>query len=358
VVPGVAALALAVTGLALAAPDALATSVALGGPFVPFGDATSRLLTPIGVLAVASWVALVALTRPRWSGLLRRADALGALLLGTALGCVVLTFASANPETEVVGPLGFALLPVGAVALGLSLWRHRVVAEPLVARGVVRGRAGWALVVSALVGVALVSVVVDVPLLARLTVTESQTTAAFILVRFLLAVPVGALLGGWVLRWVGDGVAAGVGMVLTAVGLLLMTAWGANALDGASATVVLVLTGLGIGLALAPVNNAALAAAPHDAHGTASALVVVARMVGMVVGLALLTAIGLHHYYDAVAALPDRTDTKALKAAAVLQVHWVFRGAAVAAVLGALGCLGLGLRRDVAAEPHPRTFGL
>ena len=353
----VGVLALAATGLALAAPNALVTSVALGGPFVPFGDATSRLLTPVGVVALVLWLVLAALTAPRWSGLLRRADAPGALLLGTALGCVVLTFASANPETEVVGPLGYALLPVGAAALGLYLWRHRVTPEPLVARGVVRGRAGWALVVSALVGVALVSVVVDVPLLARLTVTESQTTAAFILVRFLLAVPVGALVGGWVLRWVGDGVAAGAGMVLTALGLLLMTAWGADALRGASATVVLVLTGLGIGLALAPVNNAALSAAPEDAHGTASALVVVARMVGMVVGLALLTAIGLHQYYEAGGALPDRTDTKALKAAAVLQVHWVFRGAAVAAVLGALACLGLGLGRR-SGEAHVRTFGL
>lgn len=350
-------LAAAVSGLALAAPEALVTSVALGGPFVPFGGSTSRLLTPIGVLGMVLWVLAGVVTAPRWVGLLRRADALGALLLGAALGCVVLTFASANPETEVVGPLGFALLPVGALALALYLWRHRTAPEPLVARGVVRGRALWALVVSALVGVALVSVVVDVPLLARLTVTDSQTTAAFILVRFLLAVPVGALLGGWVLRWVGDGVAAGVGMILTALGLWLMTAWGETALEGGSATVVLVLTGLGIGLALAPVNNAALAAAPDDAHGTASALVVVARMVGMVVGLALLTAIGLNQYYEAVGALPDRTDTEALKAAGILQVHWVFRGAAIAAMLGALGCLGLGLRRN-AAEGHVRTFGL
>ena len=77
------------------------------------------------------------------------------------------------------------------------------------------------------------------------------------------------------------------------------------------------LTGLGIGLTLAPVNDAALAEASHDAHGTASALVVVARMVGMVVGVALLTAIGLHQYYVAVAALPDPMDTDALKDAAV-----------------------------------------
>jgi hypothetical protein len=80
-------------------------------------------------------------------------------------------------------------------------------------------------------------------------------------------------------------------------------------------------------------------------------------MVGMVVGIALLTAIGLHQYYLAVAALPDLTDTEALKDAAVLQVAWAFRGAAVAAALGAVASLALGVRRRVGAE-RATTFGL
>ena len=302
------------------------------------------MLTPIGVVALALVLALVVVTAPRWWALLRRADLPGALLLGLALGSVVLTFAASDPEREVVGPLGFALLPVGAVALGLYLWRHRTAAEPLVARGVVRGRARTSLVVSLMVGAALVAVIVDVPVLARLTLTDSQTVAAFVLVRFLLAVPVGALLGGWSLRRFGDGLVSGVGLLLATVGLFVMSGWGDGSLDGPMATVVLVVVGLGIGLALAPVNNAALADAPADAHGVASALVVVARMVGMVVGLALLTAIGLHRYYDTVAGLPDQTDTKALLAAGLVQVQTVFLGAAIAALLGALASIGLGLR--------------
>jgi hypothetical protein len=110
-------------------------------------------------------------------------------------------------------------------------------------------------------------------------------------------------------------------------------------------TVVLVVVGVGVGLALAPVNNAALADSPADAHGVASSLVVVARMVGMVVGLALLTTLGLSRYYDAVRLLPDPLDTDALIGAGVVQVQTVFLGGAVAALVGSAVALTLGLSR-------------
>ncbi len=355
---GLGGLGLGCGALALAAPAGLVSSVALGGPFVPLGDHASRVLTPIGLLAAALLLAAAGLAVPAWLPVLRRADLLGAVLLGATLGLVILTFASANPEKEVVGPLGLALLPLAAVTAVLYLWRHRAAADPLVPRGVVRGRGRSALVVSGFVGVALVAVVVDVPLLARLGVDHDETAAAFVLVRFLLAVPVGALAGGWLLRRAGDGLVGGAGLLLATAGLAAMTTWDQTSLTRWPATVILAVVGLGIGLALAPVNNAALADAPEDAHGTASALVVVARMVGMVVGLALLTAIGLHTYYARVAALPDPADPTALVTAAVAEVRWVFRGAAIAAGLGAVTCLGLGLARHTGSYAAERTFGL
>jgi hypothetical protein len=328
----------------LVAPTSLADDVTFGIPFIPFAG-TDRLATPMGVFTVVLLLATLATlaTSPAASGsfraLWRRVDLLGAFCIAVALGSLVLTFASADPEREVVGPWGWALVPLGLVAVAAYLWRHHTARCPLVPRGLMATRGGSgvipALLVSVLVGVALVGIVVDIPILARLTLTGSQTVAALVLVRFLVAVPIGAFVGGWLLHRFGPAVVAASGLILAGTGLLFMSGWGHGSLQSWSATPVLLLVGLGLGLPIAPVNAAALASARDDARGVVSSLVVLARMVGMVVGLGLLTAIGLYRYYRTVAALPDQSDTAALAAAGVVQVQTVFFGGASAALVAA-----------------------
>ncbi|MFV0532161.1 MAG: MFS transporter [Cumulibacter sp.] len=343
----------AITGLALIAPVSLVTSVAYGAPFVPFGDADARLLTPIGVvgmgvLAIAALLTVIGARR-----ILARADVIGALLIGGALGCVILTFATAEPETEIVSAAGYALLPV-AVLLALGyLLHHRRAANPVVPRETFTHRTVLALLVSLLVGVALVAVVVDIPLLARLGHTDDQVAAALVLLRFLVAVPVGALLGGVLVRRFADGAVIALGLAIAAGCLFAMTLWSAETLATAASYVVLVLLGLGMGLTLAPINNVVLARTAPEFHGTASAMVVVARMVGMVVGLALLTGIGLNAYYSEVAALPDATDTDALLDAGLVQVHAVLFGAAIAVTIGAALALFMGVGRQRRGDLEP-----
>ncbi|KUG52019.1 MFS transporter [Serinicoccus chungangensis] len=343
-------LAAALWTLALWAPQALTTSVELGLPFVPLDpDSGSRVATPVGLAAAAVTLLLALVTLPRWLPLLLRADLLGAALVAVALGSLVLTFSTADPETEVLGPWGVWLLPLGAASAVVFVLRQRLAAAPLVPRGVVRRRVWPALVVSLLVGAAIVAVVVDVPLLSRLTQGTDETDAALVLVRFLVAVPVGALLGGWLLRRVGPALVAAPGLALAAVSILAMARWERASLDDlVGTTLALAGAGLGVGLAIAPVNDAALADAREDGHGTVSSLVVVARMVGMVVGLALLTALGLRRFHVEVGSLADPTDTDALLDAAVVQVQTVLTGAGYAAALAAVVALALG-RRPVGA---------
>jgi MFS family permease len=357
-------LACVALALTLTAPARLANGVTLGLPFVPF-TGESRLLTPIGVVTLVLavlWAVLVTVkSHAGIVSLSKQVDVPGALLLALALAGVVLAFATADPEREVIAPAGPWLLVAAAVfAVGFALWQRRT-PNAIVPPGLLGSRAAWgSLVVSFLVGAALIAALVDVPVFARTTHGGGQLGAALVLLRFLIALPVGAVVGGWLTRRYGLGLIAGAGLALAGAMFVLMAMWDRRALDHVPATIALLLCGFGFGLALSPVNTAMLGATRPDSHGLVSALVVVARMVGMLVGVSALTAIGLRRYYTLVKDIPSpnelcptapgtcRPFIDALREAAISQVHTIFAGAAVCAFAAAvLAALLLGRRRSV-----------
>ncbi|WP_367650234.1 MFS transporter [Nocardioides sp. zg-1230] len=347
-------------------PASLMRDLTWGQLFIPFaGD--GRWLTPIGAATVVTFVLLLAwcwfAPRPLldlrgWTRVLVDADLVGALLLAAVLGGVILAFATADPKVEVFSPQGRWYLLGAVVAAVAFTWHLRRAASPLVPRGALRRTPAWgALLVSFFVGAALIAALIDIPLFARTTVyPDDQLPAALVLVRFLLALPVGAVAGGYVIRYLSPGLVTAGGMLLAATGFVLMTRWGLTTIEEPVANVALVTGGLGFGLALAPVNAALLAFTDDDVHGVASAFVVVARMVGMLVGISALTTIGLRRYYSEQLAVPpvqEVCDGKSrckefsdlLRVAGIAQEHAVFWGAAGCAVVAAV--LALVLFREV-----------
>jgi MFS family permease len=353
-----AAIAFVALALQLAAPAALAEDVTVGLLYVPLVGAVPAS-TPLVLVVLVAGAALVvrSLAVPHRAvlplrGLGRLAgevDVLGSLLVVVALGCLVWAFAAADPATQVVA-LGPVLLPIAALAaIGFVLHERRTADPVLPLRALTPTGAWGALLVNLLVGVALVAALVDVPLFARATTTPGdQFGAALVLLRLLIAVPIGAVTGGWLCRRVPPRFVAAGGMALTALALAAMTQWGERSLDGAASYLVLIAAGLGFGLAIAPVNAVLLAVTGSGVHGSASALAVVARTVGMLVGLSLLTAVALRRFTEAVAAIgsPVRlcpqtpadcpAYDRATDAAVLTQLHTVFAGAAIAAGLAAV----------------------
>ena len=346
--------------LVLLQPDALVTGVTSGLAFLPVVGG-SRWLSPVALALYATVAALVvrSLSAPRplldlrgWAAVGRRADLVGATLLAVSLGGVILAFATADPQVQVFSPAGPWLLLGSAVTAAAFWWRNRRVAEPLVPHRAFAATPAWgALLVSFFVGAALIAALVDIPIFARITVyPDSQLLAALVLLRLLVALPVGALAGGYLVRMLPAGVTTAAGMASAAVAFVWMSTWGLTSLENPVATVPLVLAGLGFGLALAPVNASLLAATADAVHGVSSALLVVARMVGMLVGISALTTIGLRRYYSVQVDLPTPAEvcggatrcaeyTTLLKEAGLAQLQTVFTGAAVCAV--AAGVLAL-----------------
>jgi MFS family permease len=359
---GAALAALAVLALLLTMlqPARLASDVTIGLAFVPLAGET-RWTSPVGVMTillaagflVRCWFARRPLVDVRgWVRLGRVADVAGAALLALALAGVVLAFATADPRVAVLTPLGPWLLVGSASAAAVFWWHSRRTEHPLVPTGALRATPAWgALVVSLFTGAALVAALVDVPIFARVTVyPDSQLDAALVLVRLLVALPVGALAGGALTRRLPAGLITSAGMALATLGFVWMSRWGTTSLADPLATVPLVLAGLGFGLAVAPVNAALLAATADAVHGVTSALLVVARMVGMLVGISALTTVGLRHFYAVQSGLPapaqvcgTRTQcpayTELLKEAGLAQLQTVFLGAGVCAAVAGLVAL-------------------
>jgi MFS family permease len=360
---GFAALAGIALALQLAAPAALAENVTLGLLYVPVLPLLAAS-TPLVLVMVVAGAALVArsLMTPAGAvlplrGLPRLAaevDVLGSALAVVALGSVVWAFAAADPARQIVAH-GPVLLPLALVAAVAFVLRERRAADPVLPLRALRPTGAWgALLVNLLVGVALVAALVDVPLFARNTTAPGdQLGAALVLLRLLVAVPVGAVVGGWLSRTVPPRLVASGGMALAAVAFVVMTTWDATSLDGAASFLVLLAAGFGFGLAVAPVNTVLLGVTGADVHGSASALAVVARTVGMLCGLSLLTAVALRRFTAAVDAIGTpfqlcpsspancpRYDA-ATEAAVLTQLHTVFAGAAIAAGLAATAALVL-----------------
>jgi MFS family permease len=278
-------------------------------------------------------------------------DWISAALLGLGLGLLVLALYPDDPDHRATGTL---LLPAGLASvavLALYGWRQVRRLEPLVPRELLRSRGfAGAAVANLLIGAALMVALVDVPVLGRLVFNLDQLGSGLLLSRFLVGIPIGAVLGGWLAGRLGARPVAVGGILVSAVAFLQMSTWSSNELSlnigfVRQADIALAACGFGLGIVIAPLTAAVLALTRGESHGLATSLVVLARTMGMLVGLSALTAFGLYRFHQILGtpvltdpSLRARVDHLArLVAAAFLQEYReIFTLAAALCVLAAL----------------------
>jgi MFS family permease len=294
--------------------------------------------------------------RQKSGGADRGVDWTGGALLGAGLALGVLALYPDDPSRSAVGPW---FLPLGALSLAVLaafVWQQAHRPDSLIPASLLRDRAFiGATVTNLLVGVGLMVALVDIPVFAQGIFDLQELPSALLLAQFMLAIPFGALAGGWLAARAGHRVTATGGLAIAGVAFLEMSTWTAAELGRRvfglpPATVTLLLLGLGFGLVIAPLAAAILDRSGRQEHGLASSLVVLARMVGMLGALSALAAFGIRRFNQLAAtgpAIPTSGGGAAIEAAIRARValaltqeyHEVFAIAAATCALAALVAL-------------------
>ncbi len=224
-------------------------------------------------------------------------DYFGALALGASLTALTIGLSQRSIFSgESIFPYLLVSLGVFLVIMLIVVERHAV--QPLLASFLYTSRAFLsANVAQFLVGVALIISLVGVPLMAGTVMEKGAWESALHLVRLTAVIPVGAVVGGYVLRWTGVRPVCITGLAFIGTGLLFMSGWETK-VEELRLTAPLVMAGLGFGLVIPPIGISALSAAPSHYWGAAASLVTASRMVGMALGLAALSAWGIERFYS------------------------------------------------------------
>jgi len=238
----------------------------------------------------------------RASGLDRTLDWKSAGLLGLGLGLLVVALYPDDPAHRATSGLFIPLGILSLLVLAVYGWRQLHALEPLIPRHLLRSpRFAGVAAANLLIGAALMVALLDVPILGRLVFSLDQLAAGLLLTQFLIGVPVGAILGGFLAARIGTRLAAVLGTLLAAAAFIQMSTWHATELamrvgPFRSADIALAACGLGFGIVIAPLAATVLQLTRAQHHGLASSLVVLARVMGMLIGLSALTAFGLFRF--------------------------------------------------------------
>ena len=326
-----------------------------------------------GITAALDWrwlfwlnlpqVAILLLTfryLPTGKGSGGRVDYTGGLLL--ALGLTLLLIALSRREAFAISsPTPYLLGLLGLLVMGSLVWVEGRARQPLLSGLFFRSRSALsALSTKLMVGAALIIAMVTVPLMANTVLGQSPLEGGLRLMRLTGALPVGAVLGGYLAYRRGAGAVILAGLALAAAGLLFMSRWEVD-IGEPELSIHLAITGLGFGLVIAPIFVTVMDVGGPAYQATSASLVTVARMTGMALGMAALSAWGMEHFLGLTEGLLlpiGGEDEEVLEynsrltQASITLFQDFFRAGAIVALVAAIPAL-MGLART---RPRPITY--
>jgi MFS family permease len=293
-----------------------------------------------------------------------RMDWLGMLLISgslVALNAGLGTNVEAGGGSQALPPYAGPLVVIAIVLLALFIVRELQFSDPLVPLSLFkRPNFSAASAANFLTGFSLFVAIANVPLfintVAAETLEQGAWDSGWMLSALTLPMAFAAVPGGYLAARRGYRLPSILGLLGSVVGLLMMTTWSINT-TYLQMIPHLVIAGIGFGILIAPIAAAVVDAAPETHRGTASALVIIFRLIGMTIGVSSLTTYGVHRMKVLGAArLPDSADLVEIAQigmqVAADVIGETFIAAALVSALAILPVLFLRRVRAAANEPQ------
>jgi MFS family permease len=234
-----------------------------------------------------------------------RMDALGAALFSIALtaGLLAVTLIGDEPGDLPVMPVATVIAVIAGTWAVMHMLRTP---QPFLDLRLFAKRAfSGAVLVSLLTGYALATAIVGMAAFIDRVRFAGPAEQGVVLGPMALFMALGAFLSGVFIRRFNATAVTMVGLAASVTGLLWLSTTRIDT-ELWIPVVSLSLFGLGFGLTVTPRSMAAVEAAGRDAFGAASAAVTVARVAGMAIGMAVLTAFGTTRIDKTTKALDDQ----------------------------------------------------
>ncbi len=231
-------------------------------------------------------------------------DYLSSILLAISLSFVCMglsqQFSNDNYFVKLIG-----FLAVGIAFFAAFLIRSKRLSEPLVKLSAFKNLLfSMANLTNLFVGAALIIAMVDIPLMADTILGGSELDGGLMLLRFTVMLSIGAIAGGFLCKRFGFRLPTIAGLILSTVSFFFMSRWTLEIADP-QMTIDLFTCGFGFGLVIAPLGTAVMDSVNQDEKGFASSMVVMARMIGMMLGMAAITAWGMERFHLATSSLSN-----------------------------------------------------
>ncbi len=299
----------------------------------------------IPLMLPVAWAVYFTLRRERDS----RGGSLDATGIAYFTAALLLVTVALSDDPSNPRPLwvSIGMILAGFGALGLFIARERRAADPMIDLQLFSRRpvvaAGIAYTV---LGGVLIIALVTVPLMRNTLYGGTTLDGAVALMGLLVALPIGGVLGGYLVAVVGFRGTAVLGIALTIGGVLWMHGW-RDVITSYEMWPALLLVGLGLGLCDAPLVGTVVENAREEQRAAATSMILVLWTVGMVIGLALLGSRGLGRFEDRAANLFTEQGLTAESPQYLAAIHTTYEEVLLvtAVALGVALVASLGLRR-------------